>query len=53
VEFKALLLPAAAVTVTLTAPSLAVAGTLHLICAAFQEAYLVQVLLPICTELVP
>ena len=52
-ELKALLLPAAVVTVTLTAPSLAVAGTLHSICAAFQEAYLVHVLLPTRTKPAP
>ena len=52
VKLMALLVPAAVVTVTCTAPYLAFAGTLHLICVALQETYVVQVLLPNLTELV-
>ena len=37
VKLLALLTPPAVVTVTLTVPYLALAGTLHLICVAFQE----------------
>ena len=49
----AMLLPEVVVTVTFTAPTLAVVGTLHMICAACQKPYLVHVLLPTCTALMP
>ena len=52
-KLKALLLPAVVVTVTFTAPYVAFAGTLHLICVSLQETYLVHVVLPNFTALVP
>ena len=52
-KLKALLLPAVVVTVTFTAPYVAFAGTLHLICVPLQETYLVHVVLPNFTALVP
>ena len=45
-KLMALLVPPAVVTVTFPAPNLAVVGTLHLICAALQETYVVHVLPP-------
>ena len=42
----ALLFPARVFTMTCAAPYFAVAGTLHLICPALQEAYAVHVLPP-------
>ena len=53
VKFLALLVPAPVFTVTFTLPYLALAGTVHLICVALQETYLVTVLAPNLTELVP
>ena len=53
VKLMALLLPAVVVTVTLTVPYLAFVGTLHLICLALHKTYVVHVLLPNFTELVP
>ena len=53
VKLSALLMPPVVVTVTLTTPFLAVAGTLHLICVSLQETYTVHVLVPNLTELAP
>ena len=52
-KLTALLAPAVVVTLTLSVPKAAVVGTLHLICVALQETYVVHVFPPNCTELVP
>ena len=49
----ALLVPAEVATVTLAAPTDALAGTLHLICVSLQEMYFVHALLANFTELMP
>ena len=52
-KLTALLVPPAVVAATFTAPYLAFAGTLHLICVSLQETHLVHALAPNLTELVP
>ena len=52
-KLRAALSPAAVVTATLTVPTLAVLGTLHLISESLQEMYSLHVLLPDFTVAAP
>ena len=52
-KLLALLTPPAVVTMTLTVPYLALAGTLHLMRVSLQERYVAHLVAPYFTELAP